>query len=237
MKICFVLILMVGSLFAEDRKWDKMEISWNADSDYVGGPAEQAFAIWNASSGGKFTFTKIDGPADINFIDKKGGVSLTNAAYLAETYVYPSASAIEHVDIVVYMDNPNFILEILLHEEGHALGLGHSTDIQAVMYPVVQGYTVLHKSDADALGHLYGFVPVAPDIGLLITRIRGKFYQFSSSYYLDLTMKNRKMIEIGFLEKRSIVNFKFRGAYPFFTTWVYRGWSQTVPIQRPSRKS
>jgi len=46
---------------------------------------------------------------------------------------------------------------ISLHEFGHSLGLGHSSQKEAIMYPWFQGYTDLNKDDLNGIGYLYGF--------------------------------------------------------------------------------
>ena len=54
------------------------------------------------------------------------------------------------------------LLWVATHEMGHAFGIGHSADRQAVMYPRYEGYQHdfhLGQDDIDAITYLYGNVP------------------------------------------------------------------------------
>lgn len=60
------------------------------------------------------------------------------------------------------------VFTVVLHEFGHALGLGHSDRPGAVMYPYYRTLTTLSSDDVDAVKSLYGIkdsVPVEPASG------------------------------------------------------------------------
>ena len=51
------------------------------------------------------------------------------------------------------------LLSATLHEIGHVLGLAHSNDSNAVMFPIDMGWSTIDPESADALRHLYGWRP------------------------------------------------------------------------------
>ncbi len=56
--------------------------------------------------------------------------------------------------------------EVFAHELGHTLGLGHSSEIEALMYPVAHGDgrgADLQLDDRNAVHYLYEYTPVLPD--------------------------------------------------------------------------
>ncbi|KFY68681.1 hypothetical protein V496_00894 [Pseudogymnoascus sp. VKM F-4515 (FW-2607)] len=52
--------------------------------------------------------------------------------------------------------NEHFLMQVALHEFGHSLGLQHSTDPTAVMYPFFNDLVKLQGDDIAAIRHLYG---------------------------------------------------------------------------------
>ena len=58
----------------------------------------------------------------------------------------------------IYLTGQN-ILQVATHEIGHALGLFHSKNIGAVMYPYATSYTknlTLHDDDIRGIQEIYG---------------------------------------------------------------------------------
>lgn len=73
---------------------------------------------------------------------------------------------------------------VLLHEAGHALGLGHSKDSLAVMYQYYNGFHHLSADDVAGIRHLYGKRPPDPfeanDISDLATAVDAVFVSNAS---------------------------------------------------------
>ncbi len=93
-----------------------------------------------------------------HFID---GRSLTEASVAGQTQSWGFQSSIEASQIVFDVDayDDEAFYEIVLHEIGHALGLGHSEFEASVMYPQVNGYNFkgfLATDDLLGIAELYG---------------------------------------------------------------------------------
>lgn len=57
----------------------------------------------------------------------------------------------------VWAGNPAEVTEVMIHEMGHTLGLGHDADIDTVMYPRARSRGAwLHCSDQEAVSVIYG---------------------------------------------------------------------------------
>jgi len=145
---------------------------------------EKAFNAWAAVSGLSFSEAPDSGdPFDAPGAEgdiRLGGHSFDGAGgTLAHGYFPPvngnSRAGDIHFDtgeswsIGSNMD----IFTIALHEIGHAIGLGHSADANAVMYPYYSGPVAgLHQDDIDGAVHLYGSaapVPVPAAVWLMLS--------------------------------------------------------------------
>lgn len=74
------------------------------------------------------------------------------------------------------------LYQVALHELGHALGLDHSTDPQAIMYPTAQTTNpVLSLADVAGMQQLYG-APASTNIGVTDTTINVSAGLFANAY-------------------------------------------------------
>jgi hypothetical protein len=136
---------------------------------------EQAFSRWSEVSG--LTFDEVadsDGRESSADIRIGWGDFGATAGKIGETFLHYDAGEILP-DVIVRLENPgerplvlnqfgepvysgtaSGLYALALHEIGHALGLGHSTDFSAVMYPAILSSTHdLGKSDIEGIRTLY----------------------------------------------------------------------------------
>ncbi|XP_045508433.1 72 kDa type IV collagenase-like [Colias croceus] len=156
-------------------KWRKKFIQYKIkytpklDRRYVDSKIAMAFMIWSPSSG--ITFVKRDkGPVDI-IIEFGSSELYSDKIVLANTKSAGIASAgitIRINDEVLWEENfksdaPN-LFQTVAHEVGHAIGLGHTDVLGAMMYPVY-GYGrkvySLHQDDIRGAKDAYNFQVVS----------------------------------------------------------------------------
>jgi Matrixin len=134
---------------------------------------EQAATIWEANADLNLALVSDDGEPsgangdqqdDPNYGDIRIGAVPLPQGVLAETFLPPPtnggtvAGDIVFNSTVAWQIGTGYDLEtVAAHEIGHALGLGESTDSQAVMYGVYDGIkTALDADDIAGIQSLYG---------------------------------------------------------------------------------
>jgi hypothetical protein len=142
----------------------------NFGSLSVGGVGfRQAAISWNAVPGSAFRFSVADGahagygllPVDDGYND----VQLINlslgSGVLAVTYFYSfgydeATGHLRDVDVDFTTTETYDYETVALHEQGHVLGLAHTSDVSAVMFPYYTGvYRVLAADDRNGVVALY----------------------------------------------------------------------------------
>ncbi len=140
----------------------------------------EAFAAWEAvanidfvettdstNAGIRLGWDAIDGPfrvvgeasyfgvSDSNFNAAAPRYSITKAEIRFDTAETWSASKTPPVNV-------SSLYSVALHEIGHAIGLGHSTDLQTIMYPTNSGLSALGTGDINGIRVIYG-TPAVPE--------------------------------------------------------------------------
>ena len=153
--------------------WTRLDLTWrvansleNLSPDGQLDAVQRAFEAWAGASG--LSFEQVDGEADITITferDEHGDPYPFDGSngVLGHTF-FPSAGDRRgqiHLNAEKFWtlgEGGEFdLLTTLLHEIGHALGLEHSTNQAAVMFPGYKGpWRVLTSDDVDAIQRRYG---------------------------------------------------------------------------------
>jgi len=153
-------------------KWPMLDVLYRQRLNLPGlTPADidaayrQACAAWNAVCG--IRLAPWPGAGAIN-IDAASGHIDGNSGTLAYSYLPCNSSASSCMGQLYDHDEPweyNWLVEVAAHEVGHAIGLDHSTDPEALMYPYSHGGLVIAPQDDDIAQarKRYGMPPAPPE--------------------------------------------------------------------------
>lgn len=163
-------------------RWHKLDLTYffingtdQLPSDEERSVVREAFAVWAAQTPLTFTETSDRGASDIEIAWETGnhgdGDAFDGRGQVLAHATFPNQFAPRRVilhfdDDERWVNSPSQNVDLLtvgIHEIGHALGLGHSRDPNAIMFPSYTGpRRSLGQDDIDGIQTLYGAQAEAP---------------------------------------------------------------------------
>jgi hypothetical protein len=175
-------------------------------------------SIWEIALQGKIHFIESEDPH--LYIIPSTGTNQADTGHIVKDGIIQ--------DSVIFINRTEPTLALLIHELGHVLGLDHSDNGEAVMFPFVC-QTELHADDTNGLNDLYG-LSYELDIPLHIQWIKNKTYTFQSFERAYVCKDNK----IQFFANGSMR--KLYGRYPMIFTINYRGYEKTFQLLKPNKR-
>jgi len=134
------------------------------------------------------TFDEANIYSESGTIDGPGGTLAY--AYLPEDS--PASDQLQQMYDVRDMNSYDVLLEVITHETGHSIGLGHNNNTSSIMHPYIMGNRQLSPDDIESAIRLYGpatsppIPPVPPpgEVSRLVGPIEGETWAFIG-YKLD----------------------------------------------------
>lgn len=165
--ILFILVMIISFFTTAQALWvwqnpSSITVYIEPDNDkYV---MEKAFNTWTSATNGKIKFKYVQNPDNAQiqvYFVKNIGKSLNNNAIGVTHPEIQNGKPVSRIEISKKAPNGlafsnDAISKVMVHEIGHAIGLGHTNDRKSVMYPT-KGSRVITKGDLDALYRLYGW--------------------------------------------------------------------------------
>lgn len=181
---------------------------------------------WQTVLGNTITFVQTDDPFAANCVVCTGsGVSGGTIAYAScstgDDVIY---FALVQVFQPLLMDKA-----VAMHELGHVLGLDHSSDFAAVMYPLVYSTKIsLGVDDIKAIFDLYEISAIT-EIPVSVHWVKGRYFMFES-FTGAVVQYGKNTFTIDHLSQ------KIMGRLPLQMTITYDGVEKTFTVLKPNKR-
>jgi hypothetical protein len=173
-KRCGVRDALAFTMNKSRTKWAQLTLRWAfyaPKRELI--IAQRAFNAWSNLSGIKFEYNNKDPNIIISFqsypyhtfVSKPQNCTFSSSGEIAHAYPPPSFyESVQNTEIHIKSGDPdiyrgNFLLNTLIHEIGHALGLAHHIERSSVMYPMSPSpdrLLTISKDDIISIQDLYG---------------------------------------------------------------------------------
>jgi peptidoglycan hydrolase-like protein with peptidoglycan-binding domain len=181
------------------QPWPRYDLTYevyNGTADTTGevGIIDQAFQVWQAVS--PLRFTRAAAPTHIRIGwevgDHGDGSPFDGVGTIVAHGFYPENGRMHFDDAETWSTTSGHVdlFNVAIHEIGHVLGLGHSRERGAIMWPFVQdGVHTLGEEDIRGILSLYPWIVGSSDVATVVHL--WAFAGGSSSALIDLGARRR----------------------------------------------
>lgn len=192
------------------QPWPRYDLTYRlyngtADVREEVGSVDAAFAVWQAVS--PLRFTRVSGTSDIAIGWETGdhgdGSPFDGVGHIVAHGFFPENGRLHFDDAETWHTDSSDVdlLNVAIHEIGHVLGLGHSREEHAIMWPYVRnGVHVLGEEDIRGILSLYPWRVGSRDVATVVHL--WAFAGGTGSAVVDLGARRRFLAwgEVGFVD-------------------------------------
>lgn len=145
--LCLLFCSTVSAYEFENIQLLQPRVTWHCDDPVLADSFQRMFAIWNAVLDQRFDLTQVDADADVTIRAE----DLRLFGFAGDTSLQPIGARLTAIVCIDEAASEGVLDRVVLHEIGHVLGMNHSEDSGAVMYPQA-GYSKAALDNDDIVG-------------------------------------------------------------------------------------